>query len=77
MPGVVISTATKAGPAGAQSTASGQAFFVGLTERGSTTQPVTLYGMADIARELGPRPTFGNLWDQLKVFFDEGGAKAR
>jgi phage tail sheath protein FI len=32
--------------------------------------------MADVATYLGTRQSYGNVWDQLKVFFDEGGQQA-
>lgn len=76
MPGVVVTTATKAGPAGQTQAPSGQAFFVGLMERGSATDAVLVRGMADVERSLGGRPTFGALYDQLKVYFEEGGRQA-
>lgn len=75
-PGVVVTTATQSGGAGALQTPSSQGFFVGLLERGSDTDPVLLRGMADVERVLGKRPSYGSVYDQLKVFFEEGGRQA-
>lgn len=76
MPGVQVTTATRSGPNSPLRLPSGQFFAVGITERGSTTSPVLLRGMADVDRYLGKRVTYGALWDQLKAFFDEGGLQA-
>lgn len=76
MPGVVVTTATRTGGTGNAVAPSGQAFLVGLLERGSTTEPILVNSLADVEQQCGTRPTFGTLWDQLKVFFDEGGRQA-
>ena len=76
MPGVVVSTQTAIGPTGTVNSSSGQFFLVGLTERGSTTQPILVRGMADVNALLGARVSYGAVYDQLKTFFDEGGQRA-
>lgn len=76
MPGVKVQTQTQVGPSAALSAQSGQFFLVGLTERGSTTTPTLIRGMADVAAQLGVRVSYGAVWDQLKTFFDEGGEQA-
>lgn len=73
MPGVVVTTATQSGPSAPLRAASGQFFVVGLTERGSTTDPILLRGKADMSRLLGTRVSYGAVWDAVQTFFDEGG----
>lgn len=73
MPGVVVTTATQSGPSAPLRAASGQLFVVGLTERGSTTDPILLRGKADMSRLLGTRVSYGAVWDCVSTFFDEGG----
>lgn len=76
MPGVVVTTQTQIGPSAALRAQSGQFFIVGLTERGSVTDPILVRGMADVESLLGSRVSYGAVWDQLKTFFDEGGLQA-
>lgn len=76
MPGVVVRTETQAGPSAALRAQSSQLFIAGITERGDTTKPVIVRGMADVNLLLGDRVSYGAVWDQLKVFFDEGGLQA-
>lgn len=76
MPGVVVRTETQPSLAAALRAQSSQFFIVGLTERGSTSKPVLVRGMADVTNLLGERVSYGAVYDQLKVFFDEGGLQA-
>lgn len=76
MPGVVVRTETQAGPSAALRAPSSQMFFAGITERGDTAKPVLVRGMADVNLLLGARVSYGSVWDQLKVYFDEGGLQA-
>lgn len=76
MPGAVVTTTTRSGQSGPLQAPSGQFFAVGLTERGSVSEPILLRGMADVATYLGDRPSFGALYDQLQTFFNEGGTQA-
>lgn len=75
MPGVVITTAVQSGPSAPLRAASGQLFVSGLTERGSTSEPILLRGVADMQRLLGSRVSYGAVWDCVKTFFDEGGSQ--
>ena len=47
MPGVNVTTAARSGPSTPLRATSGQLFVAGLAERGSTTDPILLRGMAD------------------------------
>lgn len=76
MPGVIVRTETQPNASASLRSPSSQLFIVGLTERGSTTAPILVRGMADVDALLGDRVSYGAVWDQLKVFFDEGGLQA-
>lgn len=76
MPGVVVTTTARSGPPSAPPQESGQGFFVGLLERGPSDQPVKVRSAADLARKFGDRPSYGTLYDNLEVFFREGGRTA-
>lgn len=75
-PGVVVTTATRSGPTGVVTAASGQYFVVGLAERGPTGAPVKINGMGDYKRVFGDRVTYGALYDDLSMFFEAGGKQA-
>jgi hypothetical protein len=76
MPGVNVLTQTRSGPAPATGPTSSRYMVAGLAERGSTTGPILLRSMADYDRLLGARVAYGYLYDDLKTFFEEGGAEA-
>lgn len=76
MPGVQVTTSVKNGPSTPLRAASGQAFFVGLAERGPSKEAVLVRGLADYESVFGPRPAYGFLYDTIKTFFDEGGEQA-
>lgn len=73
MPGVQVTTSVKNGPSTPLRAASGQAFFVGLAERGPSKEAVLIRGLADYESVFGLRPAYGFLYDTVKTFFDEGG----
>lgn len=76
MPGVIVQTGTIPA-AGVADRTPGSAYFVaGLTERGDPTQPVIVRSMAEYQRLLGNRVSYGALYDDLTVFFAEGGTRA-
>lgn len=76
MPGVKVTTSARSGPTTPQTAPSGQYFVAGITERGAVDAPVSLRSMADYARLLGNRVTYGALYDDLRAFFEEGGSLA-
>lgn len=54
-----------------------QAFMVGFSEKGSTSEPILITSQADITSKLGTRPSdVPYLWDALDLFFREGGRRA-
>lgn len=76
MPGVIVQTSTRSGPATPMRSPSGQFFVVGLAERGATDAPILMRDMADVDALLGARTAFSAMHDQLKTFFAEGGLQA-
>lgn len=75
-PGVVVSTTTRTGPTAPLRAPSGKFFVTGLTERGDTTKALQVRGMVDVEALFGARVTYGAVYDNLKLFFDEGGEAA-
>lgn len=75
MPGVTVTTATFTGPSATVLAPSGQAFFVGMAERGPTDVPALLRGYADYETWFGSRITASHLADTVKTFFAEGGSR--
>ena len=76
MPGVIITTSARSGATPSEPNASGQAFIVGLAERGSATDAVLVRGLADFEAKFGGRVSYSFLHDTVKTFFDEGGTQA-
>lgn len=74
--GVNVTTATLSGPTTQLRAPSGQLFIVGQAERGPTAIPAVLHGMADYSAIFGARVSYGVLYDQLSMFFSEGGVQA-
>jgi hypothetical protein len=75
-PGVSVTTTTRIGPTAPLRAPSGKFFVVGLTERGDTSAPIEVRGMADVEALTGARVTYGATYDNLKCYFDEGGQAA-
>ena len=76
MPGVDITTITRTGPVAQNLAPSGQLFMAGMAERGSTTAPVLIRGLADFVAKFGQRVSYSHLYDNIATFFEEGGAQA-
>lgn len=76
MPGVNVTTVTRTGPTTPNLAPSGQLFMAGLAERGSTTVPVLIRGLADFETKFGSRVTYSHLYDNIATFFEEGGSQA-
>lgn len=76
MPGVIITTSARSGPTPSDPNASGQAFIIGLAERGSADEAVLVRGLADFEAKFGGRVSYSHLHDTVKTFFDEGGTQA-
>lgn len=76
MPGVIVRTATRSGPVNALVPESGRYFVAGLTTRGRTDKAVRVRSLAEYEVELGGRPAFGFVYDDLRTYFEEGGTEA-
>lgn len=76
MPGVSVRTGTISGPSAPARAPSSTYFVAGLTERGPVDKPTRVFSFASFATLYGARPAFGTLWDDLKMFFEEGGTQA-
>lgn len=76
MPGVVVTTATRSGPATSGLAPAATFFVAGLTERGRTDKAYLLRSMADYEAEFGARTSYSAVYDGLRTFFEEGGSRA-
>jgi hypothetical protein len=76
MPGVIVRTATRSGPTNPTAPDSARYFVAGLAERGDTTDAIQVRSMAEYELRLGGRVAYGSLYDDLRTFFEEGGAEA-
>lgn len=76
MPGVNVTTATRSGPVADNVAPSGQFFAAGMADRGSTLAPALVTSIADFESKFGERVSYSHLYDNIDVFFQEGGARA-
>lgn len=75
-PGVTTSTAIVTGASGVAVPPAGSYFLAGLADRGAVDELHAVTSMADYERKLGPRVSYGRLHDDLRTYFEEGGALA-
>lgn len=76
MPGVKVLTGATAGPSAPNRAPSATYFVVGLAERGPTDRAVRVSSLAEFERVFGVRPSYGSLYDDVALFFQEGGGRA-
>ncbi|MBT6198991.1 MAG: hypothetical protein HOI21_00460 [Bacteroidetes Order II. Incertae sedis bacterium] len=74
MPGIVVNTAVRSGPAGTGETISAQAFMVGTTERGKATEPTLIRNLTEYKKYFG-KYVAGNLHTYAQTYFEEGGTR--
>jgi hypothetical protein len=74
--GVSVKTGARPGASTLERTPSATYFVAGQTERGSTADAVEIRSMAEYAEKLGSRVAYGTLYDDLEMFFAEGGSRA-
>ncbi len=74
MPGVVVNTAVRSGPATAGEAVSGQAFFVGTTVRGKASEPTLIRNLTEYKKFFGGHVS-GNLYAHTQTYFEEGGSR--
>jgi hypothetical protein len=76
MPGVIVKTAVRSGPAGEAAPAEGRYFVAGFTERGAVDEPIRVRSIAELEAATGGRVTYGAVYDDLVTYFSEGGGEA-
>lgn len=76
MPGVVVTTGAVAGPSAPTIAPASTYFAVGLAERGDTTKATLVRSFAEFEAAFGGRTTYSALYEDLKMFFEEGGTRA-
>ncbi len=72
MPGVQITTSVRSGPSSSASSDDATLLLAGQTERGPLTAAF-VYSLADYAATFGDRVAYGALYDQVRLYFEEGG----
>lgn len=72
---VVVTTGAVAGPSTPNRAPSSTYFAVGLAERGPTTGAERITSLQDFVDAFGTRPAYGNLYDDVRTFFEEGGTR--
>lgn len=76
MPGINIRTATRSGPVNPTIPASGRYFVAGQFERGRVDVAARIRSLAELEVLYGARVTYGAAYDDLRMFFEEGGTEA-
>lgn len=76
MPGVGITTGTAAGPAAPGRAPASTYFVVGQAERGPSDRAVLVSNFADFVALYGESTPYASLYDDVRTFFEEGGARA-
>jgi len=74
MPGIVVNTAVRSGPATVGEAISGQAFFVGTTVRGDSSESTLIRNLTEYKKYFGGHVS-GNLYAHAQTYFEEGGAR--
>ncbi len=76
MPGVLVHTATRSGPVNPTIPPSGRYFVVGQFDRGDVVGAQLVRSLAEVEVKFGTRVTYGSAYDDLRMFFEEGGTEA-
>lgn len=76
MPGVSVRTATRSGPVNPTVPPTGRYFVVGQFDRGVPGVAVRIRSLAELEVQFGGRVTYGSAYDDLRMFFEEGGTEA-
>ena len=77
MPGVNVTTSVRTGPTNPAGPPEGQVILVGITERGPVDGPRRVTSIAQFEQTFGGLTAYsGNLYDSVRVFFEEGGYTA-
>ena len=75
MPGIVVNTSVRTGPATTNTSPVASWFVVGLTERGASATPKLVTSIADYETVFGNYVSYGAVYQQVQTFFEEGGAE--
>lgn len=75
MPGVVVNTAVRSGPATRTSVASSTLFVVGLTERGPSSEARVINSFEEFEATYGGYVSYGYVHPTAQTFFEEGGSR--
>lgn len=76
MPGVVVTTGAVAGPSAPTRAPASTYFTVGLAERGATDAAVLVRSFQEYEANFGQRTSYSALYEDMKMFFEEGGSRA-
>lgn len=75
MPGIVVNTTVRTGPSTANVSPTATWFVVGLAERGPSADPKLVTSISDFETTFGEYVSYGNVYQQVQTFFEEGGAQ--
>ena len=75
MPGVLVTTSTRSGTSAPLPAPGARYFVAGITSQGPVV-PTLVRSISDYVATFGPRVTYGALYDDLRVHFEEGGLEA-
>lgn len=75
MPGIVVNTTVRTGPSTTNTSPTATWFVVGETERGPASDPKLVTSISDFETTFGNYIAYGNVYQQVQTFFEEGGAQ--
>jgi hypothetical protein len=76
MPGVAVTVGAVSGPSAPTLAPASTYFVAGLADRGPTDAPTLVTSFAQFQTLFGGRVTYSPLWNDVKMFFEEGGTRA-
>lgn len=76
MPGLVVTTSVRTGAIGTLDAPASSLFIVGTAERGPTDEYKLIQSMAQATAVYGDFDATGTLYQNLEIFFEEGGTRA-
>jgi hypothetical protein len=76
MPGVIVTAGAVAGPSTPTSAPSGTYFVAGQAERGPADGPQLVTNLAEFRTYFGEQTTYGAIYDDVAMYFQEGGSRA-
>lgn len=76
MPGIVVTTAVRTGPANTQTAATATMFVAGVTQRGPDGTSHLVTSLSDYEDIFGDYTSSGYVHQTIETYFEEGGARA-